>query len=95
MVDLTSDFFKPPTKNPTKSLVRRLGGGQTAPREKRLIINNPRQNAVMVDLGKCRIRQLMNYQGQMMATNNLKEFKEMFAPFDENYASELAEKMLA
>lgn len=29
-----------------------------------------------------------------MAVGNLKEFSEMFAPFDENYALEIAEKML-
>ena len=28
----------------------------------------------------------------MMAAGNLKEFNELFAPFDENYAMELAEK---
>ena len=31
----------------------------------------------------------------MMASNNLKEFSEMFAPFDENYAMDLAEKVMA
>jgi hypothetical protein len=48
----------------------------------------------MVDLGKCRIRQLKNFQGKMMAVGNLKEFSDMFAPFDENYAIELAEKAM-
>jgi hypothetical protein len=49
----------------------------------------------MIDLGKCRIRQLKFFQGKMMASNNLKEFSEMFAPFDENYAMDLAEKVMA
>ena len=30
----------------------------------------------------------------MMAAGNLRDFNEMFAPFDENYAIELAEKVL-
>lgn len=48
----------------------------------------------MVDLGKCRIRQLKNFQGRMMTVSNLKEFSELFAPFDENYAMEMAEKIV-
>lgn len=49
----------------------------------------------MVDLSKCRIRQLLNFQGQMMAAGNMKVFSDMFAPFDENYAQDLAERALA
>ena len=47
----------------------------------------------MVDLGKCRIRQLKNFQGQMMAGTNFKEMSEFFSPFDENYATELADQL--
>ncbi len=47
----------------------------------------------MVDLGKCRIRQLKNYQWKMMLSSNFKEFSQMFAPFEENYAIEVAERI--
>ena len=30
----------------------------------------------------------------MMATGNIKKFSDLFAPFDENYALDLAEKMM-
>lgn len=60
LVDLTSDFFTQPAKREGQSLIRNAATAAPA-REKRMIINNPRQNAVMVDLGKCRIRQLKNY----------------------------------
>lgn len=44
-------------------MAKRPRGSQPIPREKRMIINNPRQNAIMVDLGKCRIKQLRDFQG--------------------------------
>lgn len=47
----------------------------------------------MVDLGKCRIRQLRNYQAKMMMADNFDEFHELFGPFDENFASDLADKL--
>lgn len=62
IIDLTSDFFQSGAiKLPQGH--RRTLSHQPPPREKRMIINNPRQNAIMVDLGKCRIRQLLNFQG--------------------------------
>jgi hypothetical protein len=84
LVDLTSDFFVHDKKE-YKVVPAKEGSGEEPqllevkkglyyrgpPREKRLIINNPRQNSVMVDLGKCRIRQLKDYQGRLTAGGTL------------------------
>jgi hypothetical protein len=56
LIDLTSDFFEAANHNNKKNKTSLVHGIEPPePREKRLIVNNPRQNAIMVDLGKCRI----------------------------------------
>eukprot|EP00347_Sterkiella_histriomuscorum_P020232 403338589 len=50
----------------------------------RLIINNPRQNTLMVEQGKKKIGQLKNFYGKMISDVLMREFEMMFAPLDEN-----------
>ncbi|CDW71726.1 UNKNOWN [Stylonychia lemnae] len=99
IVDLTSDFFEkdteqimtPPLQNKASTQSPRKAGNffsQTAPapmvKRQRMIINNPKQNAAMVELGKKKIGNLKNFYGKMISAALMREFEVMFAPLDEN-----------
>lgn len=93
IVDLTSDFFEKDddqvqTQVKPHSTTSKYAGQLGSPMKlkqarKRQVINNPKQNAVMIEVGKKKIGQLQKFHGKMISEVLLRDFEVLFAPLDE------------